>query len=78
MTTTVLNTKLSEVEYKISSHDKHNTTPKFNKLTAESFSARLKQEQVNSVNETDFDNKLRSFNKQIISNKTKYLESKKS
>ena len=62
-TTTVLNTKISEVESKIPFHDKYITTPEFNKLTAESFAARLKQADI--VNKTDFDNKLTSFNRQI-------------
>ena len=35
MTTTVLNTKTSEVENKIVNHDKYITTPEFNKLTPE-------------------------------------------
>ena len=43
VTTTVHNTKISAVENKIPNHDKYVTTPEFNKLTAESFSARLKQ-----------------------------------
>ena len=42
MTTTVLNTTISEVENKIPSHDKYITTPEFNKLTSDSFAARLK------------------------------------
>ena len=75
VTTTVLNTKISEVENKILSHDKYITTPEFNKLTAENFAARLKQ--ANLVTKTDFDNKLTSYNRQITSNKTKYLEVQK-
>ena len=75
VTTTVLNTKISEVENKIPNHDEYNTTPEFNKLTVESFAARLKQ--ANLVNKTDFDNKLISFNRKITSNKTKYLEVQK-
>ena len=55
MTTTVLNTKISEVENKIPHHDKYITTLEFNKLTTESFTARLKQ--ANLVNKTDFDKK---------------------
>ena len=42
------------------------TTEEFNKLTAENFAARLKQADL--VNKTDFDNKLTSFNRQIIQN----------
>ena len=45
------------------------------KLTAENFAAKLKQ--ANLVSKNDFDNKLISFNKKIISNKTKYLQIKK-
>ena len=35
MATIVLNTKITEVENKIPNHDKHITTPEFNKLTTE-------------------------------------------
>ena len=66
MTTTILNTKISEVENKIPDDSKYITTQKFNKLTAENFAARLKQ--ADSLNKTDFDNKLTSFNKGITSN----------
>ena len=72
MTTTVFNTKVSEVEYKIHNHDKYITTPEFNNLTAENLTARLKQ--ANLVTKTDFDNKLTSFNRKITWNKTKLLE----
>ena len=71
MTTTVLNTKISEVENKILDNSKNITTQEFYKLTAE----RLKQGDL--VNKTDFDNKLTSFNRQITSNKTKHLEVQK-
>ena len=47
----------------------------FNRLTAENFTARLKQ--ANLVTKTDFDKKLVSFNRKIPSNKTKYLEVQK-
>ena len=40
-TITVLNTKISEVKNKIPNHDKYLTTPEFNKLTAETFTARF-------------------------------------
>ena len=70
MTTTVLNTKISEVEKKNSdvenknpNHDKYITSPEFNKLTAENVAARLKQ--ANLVNKTDFDNKLIGFNREV-------------
>ena len=75
MTTIVLNSKIGEVENEIPNHDKCITTPKFNKLTAENVTARLNQ--VNVVTKTDFDNKLTSFNRIIISSKTKYLEVQK-
>ena len=50
--TTVVNSKISEVENKIPNHDKNITTPEFVKLTAETFTARLKQ--ANLVTKTDF------------------------
>ena len=43
MTTPILNTKANELDNRISNHDKHITTPEFNILTAENFTARLKQ-----------------------------------
>ena len=49
-------------------HDKYIITPKFNKLTADNFTARSKQ--ANLVSKTDFNKKLTSFNKQITANKT--------
>ena len=75
LTTFILNSKTSDVENKIPNHNQYIVTPKFNKLTAEHFAARLKQ--VNLVSKTDFDNKLTSFNRKIISSKTKYLEVQK-
>ena len=47
--TTVLNTKMNEVENETTPI----TTPEFNKLTAENFTARLRQS--NLVIKTDFD-----------------------
>ena len=61
VTTAVLNAKIIEVENKIPNDNKYITSPEFNKLTAESFEARLKQ--ANLVTKTDFDNKLTNFNK---------------
>ena len=75
MATSVFNTKISEVENKISDHNKYITTQEFNKLTAEKFGARLKQASL--VSKTDFDNKPISFNRKISSNKSKYLEVQK-
>ena len=42
LTTAALNTKISEVEKKIPDNSKYITTQEFNKLTTESFEARLK------------------------------------
>ena len=56
-------------------HDKYITTPEFNKLTAENFAERLKQE--NLIPKTDFDNKMSSLNRKIVSNKTKNLVNEK-
>ena len=53
------------------SHDKYITTQEFNKLTAQIFAARLKQ--ANLLTKTDFDDKLKSLNQKINSNKTKNL-----
>ena len=75
VTTTVSNTKTSKVGNKILDNSKYITTQWFNKLTVETFAARLKQADL--VNKTHFDNKLTSFNRRITSNKTKYLEVQK-
>ena len=76
VTTTVLKTKIGEVENKTPDHAKYITTQEFNKCTIESFTARLKQ--ANLVIKIDFDNKLISFNRKTILNRTKYLEVLKS
>ena len=75
MTAADLNTKISEVENKIPNYGKYITTPEFNKLTAENFTARLKQ--ANLETKTYFDKKLTGFNGKITSNKIKYLEVQK-
>ena len=72
VTRIVLNTKISEADNKIPDNSKYVTTDDFNKLTAEDFAARLKQ--ADSVNKTDFDDELTSFNKRITLNKTKNVE----
>ena len=72
VTRTVLNTKISEADNKIPDNSKYVTTDGFNKLTAGDFAARLKQ--ADSVNKTDFDDELTSFNKRITLNKTKNAE----
>ena len=70
-----MNTKISEVENKVSDNSKYITTQEFNNLTAESFAARLKQ--TNLVIKTDFDNNVTSLNELITLNKTKHLEETK-
>ena len=75
VTTTVLNTNISEVENKIPHLAKYITTQEFDNLTAENFEARLKPADL--VNKTDFNDKLISFNREITSYKTKYLEVQK-
>ena len=70
-----MNTKISEVENKVSDNSKYVTTQEFNNLTAESFASRLKQ--ANLVIKTDFDNKVTSLNELITLNKTKHLEETK-
>ena len=67
----------SEVENKIPDNSKYITTQESNKLTTENFAARLNQVNLVKKKQTDFDNKLTSFNKRIASNKTKYLEAQK-
>ena len=63
MTTTVLNTKIEEVENKIPNHAKYITTQKFNNLTTENFAQILKQADL--VSKNAFDNEQISFNKRI-------------
>ena len=53
MTTTILNTKLGEIENKIPDNSKYITNQELNKLTAENFVARLKQSSL--VNKTNFE-----------------------
>ena len=66
-------TKISEIENKVSdhNHDKYITTPEINVLEARVFNARLARS--NLVTKTDFDIKLQDINKRINSNKTKHL-----
>ena len=68
-------TALTAFENKIPDHSKYITTPEFNKLTAENFTARLKQANLATkgdisdfVKKTDFDDKLKNLNKMVISN----------
>ena len=73
VTKTDYNTKISGIEMKLSdhNHNKYITTPKFNKLTTESFIERLAQAYL--VTKTDFDTKLQDICKEITSNKTMHL-----
>ena len=66
-------TKISELEKNLTdhSHDRHITTPEFNALAADVFSARLTQ--ANLITKADFDAKLSSLNKEITTNKSKHL-----
>ena len=53
------------VENKISNHDKYITTLDFNKLIAETFTARLKESNLGT--KIDFDEKRTRFNRKITS-----------
>ena len=75
MTTTVSDTKISEVENEIPDHSRCIITYEFTMLTAKKVAARLKH--ANLVSKTDFNNKLISFNSKITSNKKKLLGSSK-
>ena len=67
VTTTALNTKIRKVVNEILDKSKFIANHEFNKLTAEA----------NLVSKTDFDKKLKSFNKRLTSNKIKHLEVQK-
>ena len=80
---TYYNTKINEIEKKITDHDhdKYITTPEFNKLTVENFAARLAQANLVSqsniavlVKKTDIDDKLKNLNKKITSTIIKHVE----
>ena len=73
VTKTDYNTKISEIEKKITdhNHDKYITTPEFNTLAASVFNARLAQTKL--VTKTDFDTKLKDISHRISSNKTKHF-----
>ena len=73
-------TAVTAVENKIPDHSKYVTTPEFNKITAESFTARLaqanlasKNDIVNFLKKTDFYDKLKTLNKKFTSNETKHV-----
>ena len=74
------NTAFNAVENKIPNHSKYITTTEFNNLTAETFTARLKQANVatkgdvaNFVEKVDFNDQLKDLNKKVTSNKSKHL-----
>ena len=74
------NTAFNAVENKIPNHSKYITTTEFNNLTAETFTARLKQANVttkgdvaNYVKKADFNVQLKDLNKKVTSNKSKHL-----
>ena len=71
MKKTDYDTKISDIEKKITDHDheKYITTSEFNKLTAENFNAIL----ANLITIADFDAKLQGLSKRITSNKTNHL-----
>ena len=64
-------TKISELEKKLTYHDSYITTPEFNTKAASVFNARLPQ--ANLITKKDFDVKLSSLNTKITANKSKYL-----
>ena len=67
------NTKTAAIENKLNNHNhnKYITTPEFNTLAADVFSARLAR--ANLVAKTDFDAKLSSLNREITANKSKHF-----
>ena len=66
---------------KVADHDdsnKHFTTTKFNKSTAENLTARLKEVNLaTKAEETGFDNELKKLNKKVTLNKIKHVETEK-
>ena len=68
--------KIKNIDYRVSNYDKYITIKKFNKLTGENFTARLRQTKlVTKVdipdfgNKTDFDEELININITVTSNK---------
>ena len=73
-------TAFTAVQNEIPDHSKYITTPEFNQLTGESFTARLKQANFTTkgdisdfVKKTDFDENLKNLTKKVSSNKSKHL-----
>ena len=69
--------KLKKVADHVDSN-KHFTTTKFNKSTAENLTARLKEVNLaTKADETGLDDELKKLNKKVTSNKTKHVETEK-
>ena len=73
-------TVLIAVENKITDHSKYITTSEFNKLTAENYTARLKQSNLATkgdipdfVKQTEFYYKLKNLDKKVTSSKSKHV-----
>ena len=64
MTTSVLNTNISETENKMPDNSKNNTTQEFDKLETENLAARLKQADL--VNKIDFDKPILTLGQEIL------------
>ena len=64
MTTSVLNTNISEIENKMPDNSKNNTTQEFNKLETENLAARLKQADL--LNKIDFDKPILILDQEIL------------
>ena len=64
MTTSVLNTNISEIENKMPENSKNNTTQEFDKLETENLAARLKQADL--VNKIDFDKPILILGQEIL------------
>ena len=83
MTTTVLNTKITEVEKKIPDTSSLVTATVLNTKISEvenkipNHDKYITTPEFSKLTATDFDNKLTNFNRKITSNKTKYLEVQK-
>ena len=80
ITNLAINTALIAAEYKIPDYSKYITTLEFNKLTAENFTARLKQANLaingdipDFIKKSDFHDQLKTLNKKVTSNKSKHF-----
>ena len=71
---TDFNTKISDIEKKITDHDhgKYITTPEFNTMEASTFNARLAA-QTDLIIKPEFDVKLKSISDRVTLNKSKHL-----